>query len=215
MLKLNTEKLIDNNIDHCKESIKILQESINKEYYFFKMNIQPNITKNINKETIEFLCELIDKEHLYIEELLKKCNNNLNKKKNYYSQNKNIMNNSFLNLNIFLTKNNLNESTDNIENINKNNKLKKNNLLSPYKKINISQKPLNISISAVELIKKNDKENKKIEVKSHKKSKSINVYEFNEINKNINNKRNTNNYMLTNSKSINNNNQKNKKKKKS
>ena len=55
LLKMTSEKLSNKTIDHLEESFKLLKESVVKDYYFFKMNLQPNIRKNINRATIDFL----------------------------------------------------------------------------------------------------------------------------------------------------------------
>ncbi len=190
LLKMTSEKLSNKTIDHLEESFKLLKESVVKDYYFFKMNLQPNIRKNINRATIDFLCELIDKEHLYIEELQKKYNKViLNKKKENFLNKKDTSSN--LDLSIFLTKNNLNESNSQLENSNKYNS-QLNNINPTSKKILIKKNLLSSSltidsnnnknnISKFNSDSKNDNEKGK-----KKKSKSINVYKFNEIQKYIN-----------------------------
>ena len=190
LLKMTSEKLSNKTIDHLEESLKLLKESVVKDYYFFKMNLQPNIRKNINRATIDFLCELIDKEHLYIEELQKKYNKVLsNKKKENFPNKKDTSSN--LDLSIFLTKNNLNESNSQLENSNKYNSqlnninpiskkiLIKKNLLSSSLTIDSNNNKNNISKFNSDLKNENEKGKKK-------KSKSINVYKFNEIQKYIN-----------------------------
>ena len=172
LLKMTSEKLSNKTIDHLEESLKLLKESVVKDYYFFKMNLQPNIRKNINRATIDFLCELIDKEHLYIEELQKKYNKVLsNKKKENFPNKKDTSSN--LDLSIFLTKNNLNESNSQLENSNKYNSqlnninpiskkiLIKKNLLSSSLTIDSNNNKNNISKFNSDLKNENEKGKKK------------------------------------------------------
>ena len=72
--KYNKEKMsFDpfNDNDHSK-SLSLLSSSVSKDFFFYKMNIQPKVNSNneqMNQATLEFLCDLIDKQSIYIQEI--------------------------------------------------------------------------------------------------------------------------------------------------
>ena len=54
------------------KSLSLLGCSVSKDYFEYKMNIQTKTNNNyekMNQETIDFLCDLIDKQYIYIQEL--------------------------------------------------------------------------------------------------------------------------------------------------
>lgn len=60
-----------NDNDHSK-SLSLLSSSVSKDFFFYKMNIQPKVNSNneqMNQATLEFLCDLIDKQSIYIQEI--------------------------------------------------------------------------------------------------------------------------------------------------
>ena len=72
--KYNKEKMsFDpfNDNEHAK-SLSLLSSSVSKDFFFYKMNIQPKVNTNnaqMNQATLEFLCDLIDKQSIYIQEI--------------------------------------------------------------------------------------------------------------------------------------------------
>lgn len=67
---MSTLKTI-NDMDLSK-SLSLLGCSVSKDYFEYKMNIQTKTNNNyekMNQETIDFLCDLIDKQYIYIQEL--------------------------------------------------------------------------------------------------------------------------------------------------
>lgn len=67
---MSTLKII-NDMDLSK-SLSLLGCSVSKDYFEYKMNIQTKTNNNyekMNQETIDFLCDLIDKQYIYIQEL--------------------------------------------------------------------------------------------------------------------------------------------------
>ena len=64
--------LNNNNDTKHTRSLSLLSASLSKDYFEYKMNIQNNVYINkgrISQSTIEFLCDLIDKQYIYIQEL--------------------------------------------------------------------------------------------------------------------------------------------------
>lgn len=64
--------LNNNNDTKHTRSLSLLSASVSKDYFEYKMNIQNNVYVNrgrISQSTIEFLCDLIDKQYIYIQEL--------------------------------------------------------------------------------------------------------------------------------------------------
>ena len=60
-----------NDNEHAK-SLSLLSSSVSKDFFFYKMNIQPKVNTNnaqMNQATLEFLCDLIDKQSIYIQEI--------------------------------------------------------------------------------------------------------------------------------------------------
>ena len=67
---MSTLKTI-NDMDLSK-SLSLLGCSVSKDYFEYKMNIQTKTNNNyekMNQETIDFLCDLIDKQYIYIQEI--------------------------------------------------------------------------------------------------------------------------------------------------
>ena len=94
----------NNEIDH---SFLFLGSSVGKDYFHFKMNVEPQVNNTrsytLNHCDCEFMCDLIQKQHLYICELenkmkglfneVKKLQEDLNKKDELLkSLNENVIN---------------------------------------------------------------------------------------------------------------------------
>ena len=196
----------NNNINNNKfeNSFKLLEKSVNIDYITFKMKIQPNLFNNIiNKQILNFLSEIIDKQHLFIEEIKQKYkklienftykktlnnnnNNNLsidcnisNSSIKIFKRNKSVeneFNKTFIseNYNNF-SLNKLNSNNNNIKN---NNLFYNNNNLNN----NNNEKILIKSNSVLNINNNNNINNNKKQIKNNKKS--IDVYKFNKITEN-------------------------------
>ena len=196
----------NNNINNNKfeNSFKLLEKSVNVDYITFKMKIQPNLfSNNINKQILNFLSEIIDKQHLFIEEIkqkYKKLIENFTYKK---TLNNNNNNNLSIDCNVsnssikilkrnksveikdekFITEKNYNNFSLNKINSNNNN-IQNNNLFQFY---NNNNNNLNNNNNEKTLIKSNsvlniNNNNNKKQIKNNKKS--IDVYKFNKITEN-------------------------------
>jgi hypothetical protein len=199
----------NNNINNNKfeNSFKLLEKSVNIDYITFKMKIQPNLFNNIiNKQILNFLSEIIDKQHLFIEEIKQKYkklienftykktlnnnnNNNLsidcnisNSSIKIFKRNKSVeneFNKTFIseNYNNF-SLNKLNSNNNNIKN---NNLFYNNNNINNFNNNN-NEKILIKSNSVLNINNNNNINNNKKQIKNNKKS--IDVYKFNKITEN-------------------------------
>ena len=198
-----------NNINNNKfeNSFKLLEKSVNVDYITFKMKIQPNLfSNNINKQILNFLSEIIDKQHLFIEEIkqkYKKLIENFTYKK---TLNNNNNNNLSIDCNVsnssikilkrnksveikefdekFITENYNNFS---LNKLNSNNNIQNNNLFQFYNNNNLNNNNNNNEktlIKSNSVLNNNNNNNKK-QIKNNKKS--IDVYKFNKITENSKN----------------------------
>ena len=195
----------NNNINNNKfeNSFKLLEKSVNVDYITFKMKIQPNLfSNNINKQILNFLSEIIDKQHLFIEEIkqkYKKLIENFTYKKTLNNNNNNLsidcnVSNSSIKIlkrnksveikefdEKFITENYNNFS---LNKLNSNEIIQNNNLFQFYNNNNNNLNNNNNNNEKT-LIKSNSVlniNNNKKQIKNNKKS--IDVYKFNKITEN-------------------------------
>lgn len=191
----------ENHIPELRHSMNILSVDLQREFFEYKMNIQQNYSfdsiKNLPFETFEFLCELIDKQHLYIQELESKYEKLLadftNKQRVLKDLNTNVIN-RFIKSNydqeVMISKlkkenDNLNEEIRSLSNT-KLNTISSQRNSTPLKHSN-EDSEATISSSEKKLIQKGNEKVKKFIKSSAKKScfsgkktKAINVYQFHE-----------------------------------
>ena len=195
---------MNNNINNNKfeNSFKLLEKSVNIDYITFKMKIQPNLfSNNINKQILNFLSEIIDKQHLFIEEIkqkYKKLIENFTYKKTLNNNNNNLsidcnVSNSYIKIlkrnksveikefdEKFITENYNNFS---LNKLNSNKNIQNNNLFQFYNNNNLNNNNNNEKtlIKSNSVLNINNNNNKK-QIKNNKKS--IDVYKFNKITEN-------------------------------